>query len=100
MSSPKNINLADAIKGARTRAEMSLTEMARLAGYSLQHLSRVENGHAEVTADLMANVAKVLKEPRLVVAYWDVRIGSLTGELKLARQALKEAKARAASTSR
>jgi transcriptional regulator with XRE-family HTH domain len=97
MPKAQNINLAEAIQAARSRSELSLTEMARRANYSLQHLSRVENGHVDVTAELMVKVAKVLKAPGLVVAYWEVRAKTLTAELKKARESLKEARARAAA---
>jgi transcriptional regulator with XRE-family HTH domain len=98
MRSPKTINLAEAIQASRNRAGMTLTEMARRAEYSTQHMSRVENGHAPVTADLAAKVAGVLGTPGLLIAYWQVRVQELSQELKHARGALKEARARATAS--
>lgn len=100
MPTHQEINLGEAIRGARERSGLSLTEMARRAEYTLQHMSRIENGHSEVTAELMAKVAEVVEEPRLLVVYWDTRVGVLADELKKAREALKEARARATATAR
>jgi transcriptional regulator with XRE-family HTH domain len=100
MRSPKKLNLGKALSVARNKASMTLTEMARRASYSTQHMSRVENGHAPVTVDLAKKVAKVLGAPEFLVTYWKVRVEDLSRELKHARGALKEAKARATASAR
>jgi transcriptional regulator with XRE-family HTH domain len=100
MKKPKKSNLPGLIKAAREQKGLTLTETARRAGYTTQHMSRVENGHSPVTMELSRKVSKVLGAPKLLVVYWERHIQDLSQELKHARGALKEAKARAATTAR
>jgi transcriptional regulator with XRE-family HTH domain len=90
---PKDINIHQAITKARRGFGLSITGLAQHTGYSLQHLSRVENGHAPPTENLVENVSNVLGEPSLLVLFWQLRVREATDELKSAREALKRARA-------
>jgi transcriptional regulator with XRE-family HTH domain len=86
-----------AIAAARAVKGYSLKELSYRSFYSTQHLSRIENGHNPATIELVTKVSEVLDSPQLLVVFWKWRVETLSSELKEARTALKEARARASS---
>lgn len=55
------VKLGKRIKYARIKKELTQAELAEALGYSIQHISHVENGVTKMSVDFIVSLANVLE---------------------------------------
>jgi DNA-binding XRE family transcriptional regulator len=73
--------IADKIRNQRQRANLTIAQMAKLAGVDASHLSRIENASANVSLQMLLHICKFLRinlDSLIGSSRWNCRVHKLS----------------------